>query len=47
MSDESSNKQWDNYRELVLDNFKKMNKQLDNFEKSFDDLKDNHFHRVL
>ena len=46
MSDESSNQKWENYRELVLDNFKKMNKQLDNFEKSFDDLKDNHFHHL-
>ena len=46
MSDESSNQKWENYRELVLDNFKKINKQLDNFETSFDDLKNNHFHHL-
>ena len=37
---------WDNYRALVLDNFKRINKRLEEIEVKFDELKDNHFHHL-
>ena len=32
---------WDSYRALVVDNFKRINKRLDEIETKFDELKDN------
>ena len=43
---DSSDKDWDNYRALVLDNFKRINKRLEEIEVKFDELKDNHFHHL-
>ena len=37
---------WDNYRALVLDNFQRINKRLEELEVKFDELKDNHFHHL-
>ena len=37
---------WDSYRALVVDNFKRINKRLDEIETKFDELKDNHFHHL-
>ena len=39
-----NNQDWDNYRALVLDSFKRINKRLEEIETKFDELKDNHFH---
>ena len=45
MSDNNQNdKDWDSYRALVLDSFKRINRRLEEIETKFDDLKDNHFH---
>ena len=41
MSNESSNQDWDNYRALVLDNFKRIGKRLETVESAIEDLKDN------
>ena len=49
MSEDNQNnkdKDWNNYRALVLDNFKRINKRLEEIEVKFDDLKDNHFHHL-
>ena len=46
MSEDNKDKDWNNYRALVLDNFKRINKRLEEIEVKFDDLKDNHFHSV-
>ena len=40
------NKDWDNYRALVIDNFKRINERLGEIETKFDELKDNHFHHL-
>ena len=40
------NDDWDNYRALVIDNFKRINKRLEEIETKFDELKDNHFHHL-
>ena len=42
MSNQES-QDWDNYRALVLDNFIRINKRLEELEIKFDELKDNHF----
>ena len=42
----NKDKDWDSYRALVLDNFKRINKSLEEIEVKFDDLKDNHFHHL-
>jgi len=46
MSEESNNQDWDNYRALVLDNFKRIGKRLETVETSISELKDNHFHHL-
>ena len=46
MSNESSNQDWDNYRALVLDNFKRIGKRLETVESAIEDLKDNHFQHL-
>jgi hypothetical protein len=47
MSDNNqSNDDWDSYRALVVDNFKRINKRLEEIETKFDELKDNHFHHL-
>ena len=46
MSEDNKDKDWDSYRALVLDNFKRINKSLEEIEVKFDDLKDNHFHHL-
>jgi len=46
MSEDNKDKDWNNYRALVLDNFKRINKRLEEIEVKFDDLKDNHFHHL-
>ena len=43
MSENNQDNDWDNYRALVLDNFKRINKRLEELEVKFDELKDNHF----
>ena len=42
----NNDKDWDNYRALVLDNFKRINKSLEELEVKFDELKDNHFQHL-
>ena len=37
---------WESYRALVVDNFKRINKHLEEIETKFDELKDNHFHHL-
>ncbi len=46
MSEESNNQDWENYRALVLDNFKRISKRLEIVETSIGELKDNHFHHL-
>ena len=46
MSEESNNQDWDNYRALVLDNFKRIGKRLETVESTIEDLKDNHFQHL-
>ena len=46
MSNESSDQDWDNYRALVLDNFKRIGKRLETVESTIEDLKDNHFQHL-
>ena len=46
MSENNQDNDWDNYRALVLDNFQRINKRLEELEVKFDELKDNHFHHL-
>ena len=47
MSDNNqNNKDWDSYRALVIDNFKRINKRLEEIETKFDELKAKHFHHL-
>ena len=41
-----SDNDWESYRALVVDNFKRINKRLEEIETKFDELKDNHFHHL-
>ena len=46
MSENNQDNDWDNYTALVLDNFQRINKRLEELEVKFDELKDNHFHHL-
>ncbi len=46
MSGNNQDNDWNDYRALVLDNFKRINKRLEEMEIKFDELKDNHFHHL-
>jgi hypothetical protein len=46
LENNQSDNDWDSYRALVVDNFKRINKRLEEIETKFDELKDNHFHHL-